>query len=223
MQVGMIGAGSVGQTLGAALISAGHRVMIGVREPGSEALAKDRGYAGTLGAWVERTGGSVGSFAEAAAFGEAVFNATQGQASLTALSPATDGLIDKVLVDVANPLDFSAGMPPFLNPAYSGPTSLAEEIQKAHPKAKVVKAFNTIAAPVMVNAALIPGDHDLFIAGHSDGKEFVIGLAKAWGWKHIIDLGDLKGARATESLLPIWVQLWQTLGTLNVNLHVARG
>lgn len=223
MRIGIIGGGMVGQTLGAALADLGHKVAIGVREPGPDALTRDRGRAGTLADWVSRSGGSVTSFAEAAAFGEAVFNAAQGQASLAALTPAAGHLAGKVLVDVANPLDFSQGMPPFLAAGLSGPTSLAEEIQKAHPEAKVVKAFNTIAAPVMVNAALIPGDHDLFIAGHEDGKAFVRELAGAWGWRHIVDLGDLKGARATESLLPIWVRLWQTLGTLNVNLHVVRG
>jgi predicted dinucleotide-binding enzyme len=223
MRIGMIGAGSVGQTLGAALVAAGHEVTIGVREPGPQALDKDRGQSGRLSDWVARTGGAVTSFAEAAAFGEVLFNVTQGQASLAALAPAAAHLAGKVLVDVANPLDFSRGMPPFLHRDYSGPTSLAEAIQQAHPGARVVKAFNTIAAPVMVNPALIPGDHDLFIAGDEAGKAFVTALAQGWGWKHIVDLGDLRGARATESLLPIWVMLWQTTGTLNVNLHVARG
>jgi hypothetical protein len=223
MQIGMIGAGTVGQTLGAALAAGGHQVMIGVREPGPASLEKPRGQAGTLAEWVARTGGRTGSFAEAAAFGEVVFNATQGQASLAALAPAAAHLAGKVLVDTANPLDFSRGFPPFLDAAYAGPTSLGERIQAAHPEARVVKAFNTIAAAVMVNPALIPGAHDLFIAGHPEGKAFVTGLAQGWGWPRIVDLGDISGARGTEGLLPIWLRLWQVTGTLHVNLHVARG
>jgi hypothetical protein len=224
MRIGMIGGGSVGQTLGAGLARLGHEVRLGVRSAAAADLAKTRGNAQPLADWTAATGVPVVTMAEAAAHGEAVFNATRGEASLAALALAGPGnLAGKVLVDVANPLDFSQGMPPFLTRALSGPTSLAEEIQAAHPAAKVVKAFNTVTAAVMVNPALVPGDHDLFIAGHDEGKDFVRGIARAWGWRHILDLGDLRGARASESVLPVWVRLWQVLGTPHVNLHVARG
>lgn len=223
MKIAMIGGGMVGQTLAAGLARLGHEVRLGVRSTAPEDLAKDRGYAGRLSDWTAASGVPVATMAEAAAWGETVFNVTKGDASLAALALAgAENLAGKVLVDVANPLDFSQGMPPFLNAAYAGPTSLAEAIQAAHPQARVVKAFNTIAAPVMVNPALIPGDHDLFIAGEGEGKALVTDIARGFGWRHIVDLGDLKGARASESLLPIWVRLWQTLGTLHVNLHVAR-
>ncbi len=223
MRIGMIGGGSVGQTLGAALARIGHEVRLGVRDAGPEALARPRGNARPLGEWSAETGVPVVTMAEAAAHGEALFNATKGEASLAALALAgAENLAGKVLVDVANPLDFSRGMPPFLNPALSGPTSLAEEIQKAHPEAKVVKGFSTVNASVMVNPGLIPGVHDLFIAGHEDGKALVRQIAAAWGWQVFVDMGDLKGARAMECILPIWVRLWQSLGTANVNLHVVR-
>ena len=224
MKIGFIGAGSVGQTLAEALIGKGHDVVIGVRDPGADALTKDRGHAGTLGAWVDRTGGRVGSFADAASHGEIVFNVTAGHASLAALMAAGAGnLSGKVLVDVANPLDFSHGMPPFLMADYTGPTSLAEQIQAAFPQTRVVKAFNTIAAAVMVNPALIPGPHDLFIAGNdAAAKAVVTTLAEGFGWQHIVDLGDIVGARATEALLPIWLRLWGVTGAFTHNLHLAK-
>ena len=115
-------------------------------------------------------------------------------------------------------------MPPFLDPALSGPTSLGEEIQKAFPEARVVKAFNTIAAAVMVNPGLVAGGHDLFIAGNDAGaKAEVTAIAESFGWESVVDLGDIVGARASESLLPIWVRLWMTGGSPLVNLRVQRG
>jgi predicted dinucleotide-binding enzyme len=223
MKIGMIGGGTVGQTLAEGLARLGHEVRLGVRETSAECLARPRGPAGSLADWTARTGLPVVTMAAAAAFGEVLFNVTKGEVSLAALDLAgQDNLAGKVLVDVANPLDFSQGMPPFLAAAYSGPTSLAEAIQAAHPAARVVKAFSTVAAPVMVNPGLIPGDHDLFIAGDDGGKALVRGLAEGFGWRHIVDLGDLRGARAMESILPVWVRLWQTTGSLFVNLHVAR-
>jgi len=163
--------------------------------------------------------------AQAAAHGDLIVNATSGQASLAALARAGAGnLSGKVLIDIANPLDFSAGMPPFLHTDYAGPTSLGEQIQAAFPDTHVVKAFNTIAAAVMVNPGLVPGAHDLFIAGNDAGaKSTVSDMARAFGWQHITDLGDIMGARASEALLPIWLRLWMTTGSPAHNLHVARG
>lgn len=117
MKIGMIGGGGVGQTLGAALIALGHQVVIGIRTPSAEELAKARPQGATLTDWSARTGGAVADFAAAARGAEVVFNVTPGQHSLAALrAVGADALAGKVLVDVANPLDFSAGMPPFLAP-----------------------------------------------------------------------------------------------------------
>ncbi len=224
MKIGMIGGSGVGQTLAAALKAQGHDVVVGIRDVTPEALGKDRGYAKPLNVWTVETGVPVVTMADAASHGEVLFNVTSGQASIAALTAAgASNLAGKLLVDVANPLDFSAGMPPFLATAYTGPSSLAEQIQAAFPDARVVKAFNTIAAPVMVNPALIPGDHDLFIAGNdAAAKAQVSAIATAFGWKHIVDLGDIVGARATEALLPIWVRLWGTTGGMLHNLHLAK-
>jgi 8-hydroxy-5-deazaflavin:NADPH oxidoreductase len=226
MKIAMIGGGGVAQTLATKLLANGHDVVIGIRSVTDTELSKDRQMAAPLKDWAAKTGGRVVTLPEAAAHGEIVFNVTTGAGSIAALTEAgADRLAGKVLIDVANPLDFSQGMPPFLSPEYSGANSLGETIQKTFPRSQVVKAFNTIAAAVMVNPGLIAGAHDLFIAGNDAGaKATVSALAsKEFGWKTIVDLGDIVGARASESVLPIWVRLWMTLGTPTINLHVVKG
>lgn len=224
MRIAVIGGGMVGQTLGAGFAKAGHRVTLGIRNPSPEELARDRNGAKPLAHWQADTGVTVTNLATAAAAGEVVVNATQGQASLAALTTAgAANLAGKVLVDVANPLDFSAGMPPFLAAPYAGPSSLGEAIQQAFPEARVVKAFNTVTHSVMVNPALIPGDHDLFLAGNDpDAKATVRALAEGFGWRHFNDMGDITGARATEAILPLWIRLYMTGGSPLVNIHVLR-
>jgi hypothetical protein len=224
MRIAFIGGGGVGQTLGAALAAQGHAVTIGIRNPVAAELARPRSQARPLADWAADTGATVTDFAGAAAWGEIVFNVTQGAHSLEALATAgAANLGGKVLVDVANPLDFSAGTPPFLIPALAGPTSLGEAIQTAFPKARVVKAFNTVAAAVMVRPGLIPGPHDLFLSGNdASAKATVEDIARSFGWTDFTDLGDIAGARAQEAVLPLWVRLWMTGGTPLVNLKVAR-
>lgn len=223
MKIGIIGGGGVAQVFGAGLIALGHDVVLGIREVTPQELAKERSNAQPLADWQAKTGAGIVTMAQAAAHGELVVNATAGQASLQALALAgAENLRGKILIDIANALDFSMGMPPFLNPAYTGPTSLGEQIQAAFPDTHVVKAFNTIAAAVMVNPGLVPGAHDLFIAGNDAGaKATVSDLARALGWQHITDLGDIVGARASEALLPIWLRVWTTTGSPLHNLHLA--
>jgi predicted dinucleotide-binding enzyme len=225
MRIGILGGGSVGQTLGAALIERGHEVAVGIRRVSPETLAASRNQAGSLGEWQARTGGRVGTLEEAASGAEIVINATRGDGSLEALRMAGLGnLTGKVLVDVSNPLDFSQGMPPFLMTEYAGPTSLGEQIQAEVPEARVVKAFNTVTAAVMVNPGLVSGEHDLFLAGNDEAaKEAVRGLARDFGWQSFVDLGDIKGARAAECFLPIWVRLWMTGGTPILGWRIVRG
>ncbi len=225
MKIGIIGGGGVGQTLGSGLIALGHQVTLGIRAPSAEELAKPRAQGKPLAEWVAATGGTVATMAEAAAGSDLVINATHGEASIAALSLAgPDTLAGKVLIDVANPLDFSKGFPPALSAEYSGHTSLAEQIQAAFPAARVVKAFNTIGAAIMTNPGLVKGEHDLFISGNdAAAKAVVTDLAHALGWKNVPDLGDLKGARAQETIVLVWLQLIGTTGGTLHNLHVARG
>ncbi len=225
MKIAMIGGGMVGQGLAENLLAKGHDVQLGIRNPTPEELAKERNSAETLASWQKRTSGKIVNFAQAAKHGEIIFNVTSGSISVEALKMAgEENLNGKVLIDVSNALDFSKGMPAFVNPAFSTGTSVGEEIQKAFPKARVVKAFNTVSHTVMVNPALVKGDHDLLIAGNdAAAKKIVHDLAvKDFGWKSVVDLGDIVGARAMESILPFWLRLWMTGGSPNVNIKIAR-
>ena len=215
MRIGILGGGSVGQALGAGLAKAGHEVVLGIREVTPGTLARPRNQARTLAEWQEETGARVVTIEEAAWRGEAVVNATSGAGSLEALRIAgARTLAGKVLIDVANPLDFSRGMPPFLMAEYSGPTSLGERIQAEFPEARVVKCFNTVTAAVMVDPRLVPQEHDLFLCGNDEvAKAMVRRLAQGFGWSRFVDLGDIAGARAQEMLGVIWVRLCTTGGT----------
>src|SRR5919199_5873986 len=141
MRIGVLGTGMVGQTLATKLVELGHEVTMGARAAGNEKAAE----------WASGAdeGAAEGSFADAAAHGELLFNCTAGTASLDALRAAgSEELRGKVLVDVANPLDFSGGLPPRLSVANDD--SLAEQIQREFPDARVVKALNTVTAAVLV-------------------------------------------------------------------------
>jgi predicted dinucleotide-binding enzyme len=214
VRIGILGTGVVGQTLGGKLVELGHEVKLGSRTSANEKAAK----------WVGQHGSraSQGTFAEAASFGEMVFNCTSGMVSLEALrSGGSANLAGKVLVDVANPLDFSHGMPPTLSVCNSD--SLGEQIQRAFPDAKVVKALNTMNAGVMVNPSSVPGDHDVFICGNDAGaKSQTSDLLRSFGWRTIVDLGDISGARGVEMLLPLWLRLMGTFKTATFNFHIAR-
>ena len=131
-------------------------------------------------------------------------------------------LAGKVRADVANPLDFSKGMPPPL--WVTNTDSLGEQIQRPFPDVRVVKAFNTITAALMLDAACIPGDHDLLMCGNEAGaKAQVTPLAKeAFGWKHMMDLGGITASRALEGYLPLWLRLRGTLKSADFNVHIVR-
>jgi predicted dinucleotide-binding enzyme len=215
MRIGILGTGTVGQTLGTRLVQLGHDVKLGSRTGTNEKAAK----------WVTGAGehATHGTFADAAVFGEMVFNCTGGMVSLAALNDAgAENLKNKVVVDVSNPLDFSRGFPPTLTVCNTD--SVAEQIQRAFPEAKVVKALNTMTAPLMVNPTAIPGDHDVFLCGNdADAKARVTELLRSFGWRVILDLGDITAARGMEMILPIWLRLMGTFKTPMFNFHIARG
>ncbi|MGZ4317535.1 MAG: NADPH-dependent F420 reductase [Gaiellaceae bacterium] len=216
MKIGVLGTGIVGNTIASKLCDLGHEVRMGSRTAGND-LART---------WAETAGphASDGSFADAAAFGELVVNCTAGTHSLDALEAAgAANLAGKVLVDIANPLDFSQGMPPTLSVCNTD--SLGEQIQRAFPETRVVKALNTMNTRVMVDPARVPGEHDVFIAGNDEGaKALVRELLESFGWPAdwIVDLGDIAAARGTEMFLPLWLRLFGTLQTGDFNLRVAR-
>ncbi|WP_427018659.1 NADPH-dependent F420 reductase [Pseudarthrobacter sp. P1] len=218
MKIAVLGTGPVGRTLGTAFAAAGHEVAMGSRDATNESAA----------AWAEATGGSAraDNFAGAAAWAELVVNATPGTVSLLALEAAgRENLAGKVLLDVSNPLDFSAGFPPSLSVLNTD--SVAESIQRAFPEARVVKSLNTVAAPVMVAPqALAGGEHDVFLAGNDDvAKAAVRALLSQLGWAdgHIRDLGALESARGMEMYLPLWLRLMGATKSAMFNIRVVTG
>jgi 8-hydroxy-5-deazaflavin:NADPH oxidoreductase len=214
MRIGVLGTGVVGRRIATKLVELGHEVTMGSRSAESEALLE----------WAEAAGdgGRGGTFAEAATASELVFNCTPGEASLEALAAAGAGnLAAKILVDVANPLDFSHGMPPTLS--VCNDDSLGEQIQAAFPEAKVVKALNTINNQVMTEPGRLPGAHNVFVCGEDAGAKATVGeLLQELGWapEQIVDLGGISAARGTEMYLPLWLCLMGSLGTADFNIQV---
>lgn len=215
MQIGILGSGGVARTLGTALVSGGHQVMLGSRSASNE----------TLREWLEEAGEGArsGTFADAARFGsDVVLNCTSGQFSLDALETVGDALDGKILIDLANPLDFSQGMPPSLT--IPSDDSLGERIQAAFPRTRVVKTLNTVNMAVMVEPSLVPGDHSLFICGDDDqAKGTVQRWLGAWfGWPAdaFVDVGGIQAARATEPYVLLWLQLAGRFQTPHVSVRV---
>ncbi len=204
MKIGVFGTGMVGDTIGSRLIELGHSVMMGSRTASNE---KAKGFVAK-----HKSGASTGTFADAAAFGELIFNCTKGDGSIEALKQAGAAVDGKIIVDVSNPLDFSKGAPPSLIPSLSNINSLGEEIQKTFPLAKVVKTLNTMWCGLMVNPNMIGGgNHTNFISGNdAEAKAKVKVLLNEFGWRNenILDLGDITNARGSEAVLPIWLRVW---------------
>ncbi|SDW30891.1 hypothetical protein SAMN04487917_101710 [Arthrobacter sp. yr096] len=202
MKIAVLGTGMVGHALAGKLVSLGHEVTMGSRESGNP---KGEAWAGQSG-----PNARAGSFAQAAAFSELIVNATPGTVSLAALAEAgTENLNGKVLLDVSNPLDSSGGFPPSLTVCNTD--SIAETIQRSYPEVRVVKSLNTVSAPVMVDPGMLPGAHDIFMAGNDQGaKSIVSGLLQEFGWSpgHIRDLGGLDAARGMEMWLPLWLRIF---------------
>ena len=213
MRIAVIGTGIVGRTLAQGLTRVGHDVVVGTRDPAE------------TGAREEWTGVAVPlqPLETVAAGADLVVNATNGQGSLSALGQVgSDHLAGTVLLDVANPLDFGAGFPPTLS--VKDTDSLAEQIQRAFPEAKVVKSLNTVNASVMVDPASVgDGDTTVFVAGDDAGARATVrGVLEELGWRDVVELDGLQNARGLEMWLPLWVRLMGTLGTPQFNLKIVR-
>jgi 8-hydroxy-5-deazaflavin:NADPH oxidoreductase len=213
MRIGVLGTGMVGQTIATKLVELGHEVTMGARSAGNEKAVEWAAGAGDQA--------SAGSFADAAAHGELVFNCTAGTASIEALRAAgQEELRGKVLADVANPLDFSRGMPPTLS--VCNDDWLGELIQSTFPDTRVVKALNTVNAAVMVDP--IEGTN-VFVCGDDDAaKDEVKALLHDFGWPadSVLDLGGIDGARGMEMYLPLWLRMMGALGTPSFNIAIVR-
>ncbi len=208
MKAGIFGTGMVGRILAEKIVADGNEVMIGTRNV-EETLAKS-----TQGVtrnppykeWQEKNPSvKLGTFADAAKFGEILFIATFGNAATNAIELAgKENFAGKVVIDTTNPLDPSKGVPPAFT-ATPG-NSLGEQIQKLLPSAKVVKAFNTLNMHIIVSPKREEGDPVLLIAGNDESaKKQVAEIAKGWGWKDIVDYGDISESFWLEAFGMIWI------------------
>jgi predicted dinucleotide-binding enzyme len=215
MKIGVLGTGTVGQTIASKLVHLGHEVMMGARDvdnPKAVAWAKDEGGPHA----------SFGNFANAASFGELIFNCTLGSASLEALRLAgADNLKGKILIDTSNPIDYSTDN---WSLTVCNTDSLGEQIQREFPQTFVVKSLNTINADVMVNPTRLAEITDVFVSGNDpDAKATVIKLLRdGFGWKHIIDLGDITTSRAVEMYILLWRSFRKVVSSYQFNIKLVK-
>jgi 8-hydroxy-5-deazaflavin:NADPH oxidoreductase len=222
---GVLGTGTVGQALAGKLHEVGHEVRMGTRDPDASRGRTEPGYAGAepLSAWLDHNPNiQLATFHDAIAGSDVLINATSGSASIDVLALADPADLErKLLIDIANPLDFSSGD---LDLTVGITDSLAETIQRAYPSLHVVKTLNTVTSAVMINPASVGGgDHTMFVAGNDDGaKREVIELLRSFGWQDIFDLGDISGARGMEAMLVLWLRGMQALGGPMFNVKLVR-
>jgi 8-hydroxy-5-deazaflavin:NADPH oxidoreductase len=209
MQIAILGTGPVGRALGRAFSAADHDVVIGTRDPEQTKQREEwAGLALPLAAYQDLDA-------------DVFINATNGQESLAALRAVGDVLNGKVVIDTSNALDFSHGFPPSL--FVSNTDSLAEQLQRALPEARLVKMFNTMNNQVMGNPRVLGVDSTIFVAGDDvTARQAAASLAADLGWTDVFDLGDLTAARGLEMFLPLWVRIFGQLGRAEFNIKVIR-
>lgn len=210
--IGIVGSGDVATALGRGFARHGWAVRLGTRRP--EALQS----------WLEETEGdvSVGSFAEAAEFGDVVVLAVRGDAVEDVLTLAgPEHFAGKLVLDTTNPLDFSEGGPPHL--LFGGTDSLGERIQSRLPDARVVKCFNTVPNAQMIDPEFEEGTPPMLICGDDDGaKARTEAVLVEMGWPGALDVGDVRSARYLEALVPLWVRVGAILDTSSHAFAVVR-
>jgi predicted dinucleotide-binding enzyme len=226
MKVGILGTGSVGRALAEGFVREGHDVLVGTRDL-DELMARtepDRMGTPPFAAWLaEQTGVRAGPFAAVGEHAELLVNATLGSASVDVLRAAA--LADapgRIVIDASNALDHSGGFPPSLFVVNTD--SLAEQIQREFPDARVVKAWNTMTASLMTNPGLLAGgDHSIPICGNDDdARRQVAELLRSFGWRDVVDLGDLTAARGMEAYVLFWLGLYGATGSPLVNTKIVR-
>lgn len=194
MNVGILGSGPVAQTLGAGFLKHGHAVMLGTRD------------AGKLAEWQSKNArAKVGSFTDAAKFGEVVVLAVKGDVALDVLRLAeASALGGKVVMDTTNPIVAAPPVNGVLKFFTTLDDSLMERLQRAYPDAHFVKAFSSVGNTRMVNPQYATGRPTMFICGNeAAAKQTVTGVLEQFGWE-TLDLGGVEAARAIEPLCILW-------------------
>jgi 8-hydroxy-5-deazaflavin:NADPH oxidoreductase len=225
MDIAVLGTGTVGRAIAGRLDDLGHNVRVGTREPATTRARTEPDGMGNppFTQWQEEHPGvTLASYAEAAAAGEVVVLATSGAVALDVLSSAgAENLSGKPLMDITNPLDFSAGFPPTLS--VKDTDSLGEQIQRAFPDARVVKTLNTVTAALMVFPGSLPGESTVFVSGEDPAAKVVVRrILDSFGHDDVIDLGGIETARGVEMWLPLWLRVMGALGTARFNLKIVR-
>jgi predicted dinucleotide-binding enzyme len=218
MRIAVLGTGPVGRAVAGRLSELGHTLTVGTRDP--EGTAGRQEYA----AWAaEHPGVRLATFADAASDAKLVVNASGGDVTLGILEAAgAENLAGKVLLDISNPLDGSAGFPPTL--FVKDDDSMAETIQRTFPEAKVVKSLNTMNNALMVDPQRLGEDTTVFVSGDDkDAKATVTALLRQLGHGDVIDLGAIETARGPEMWLPLWIRINLALGGNDFNIKVVRG
>lgn len=197
MKYGVLGTGNVARTIGDKLIELGHSVMLGSRtvdNPQAAEWAKHHGEQATHG-----------TFADAARFGERIFNCVQGIHSLEVLNAAGKANLNgKLLIDLTNPYVYKEGHIS-LDARWSGTTSLGEEVQRLLPQTKVVKTLNYLHNYLMTHSGELPEPITGFYCGNDkEAKAEVAKLLADFGWRDTMDLGDISMSRYTEMLGAFW-------------------
>ena len=215
MKYGVLGTGNVAQTIATKLIELGHEVKMGSRDANNKNAVN----------WVKKNGNraSNGTFADAATFGERVFNCVKGVHSLEALSAANpENLKGKILIDLSNPYIYNNGHIS-LDPKYSGNTCLGQEIQKFLPNTKVVKTLNYLGSCLMTNPSKLAEPITGFYCGNDkEAKEVVCKILGDFGWTDTFDMGDISMSRYTEMLGAIWVPIYGNLGNMTWGLRLVK-
>ena len=214
MKIAVLGTGMVGQTIGSKLVQLGHEVMMGSRDADNPKAVM----------WAKNQESSqhamFGTFANAAAFGEIIFNCTLGSASLNALQQAGAGnMKGKILIDTSNPLDYNGDI---WTLTVCNTDSLGEQIQRDFPETLVVKSLNTMNCNIMVDPGKLNEKTTVFVSGNSaDAKATVNKLLHDWfGWRSVIDLGDITTSRGAEMYSVLWRNLRQATSSQRVNIKV---
>jgi predicted dinucleotide-binding enzyme len=226
MNIGILGTGIVAKTIAGKLDSLGHAVKLGTRDVNATLARNEPDMAGgpPLRTWLEsHPRVQLVTQAEAAAHGDLAINALNGQGAIPSLRGLADRLAGKILIDISNPLDFSKGFPPSLTVANTD--SLGEQIQRELPQTRVVKTLNTVNCFLMVDPSqLAGGDHTMVICGNDAGAKAEVTrlLREGFGWKDVVDLGDLTNARGTEMYVVLWARMFGALKTPMFNVKVVR-
>lgn len=225
MNIAVLGTGMVGRAIAGRLAELGHQVTVGTRDPDATLARTEPDQMGTppYAAWAHtHPHVRLSGYRDAAASARLIVNSSSGAATLNVLAAVgEDNLDGKVVIDIANPLDFSQGMPPTL--AVKDTDSLGEQIQRAFPRAKVVKTLNTLNADLMVHPETLPEPTTVFVSGDDpDAKATVTTLLHDLGHTDVIDLGGIESARGPEMWLPLWLRIMGSLGTAGFNLRIVR-